>query len=90
MGNAVTWENHELAYLQQRDWTILRSKLFASDPEITQLLKVFREIDYRNRGRLGRVEFYLHFKYPFITPMADKLFNAFANGRLANVFFGIV
>ncbi len=80
MGNAVTWSGKELAYLMHRDFDILRSKLFVNDREIAELLGVFRKIDYRNRGKLGRIEFYLHFRYPFITPMADKLFHAFAGG----------
>ena len=81
MGNTITWEPHELAYLQAREWDIVRTKLFATDMEVTHLLGVFREIDYRGKGQLGRIEFYLHFKYPFITPMADKLFHAFSNGK---------
>ncbi len=69
MGNAVTWQNHELAYLKQREWKVLRDRLFSSELEISRLLQVFRVIDYKKRGQLARVEFYLHFKYPFITPM---------------------
>ena len=63
MGNAITWEPKELSYLQAREWDILREKLFATDLEITELLRVFREIDYKGRGKIGRIEFYLHFKF---------------------------
>lgn len=81
MGNAITWEPKELAYLQSREWDVMREKLHATDMDITNLLKVFREINYKGNGLIGRIEFYLHFKYPFITPMADKLFHAFADGK---------
>ncbi len=80
MGNKLQLKPHEEEWLSARDWDIFNSRLSIPNTHVFQILKSFREMDVRKRGKVNRVEFYLYFKYPFITPMAIRLFKTLSKG----------